>query len=53
MWGLKVCTLNLRGLFMGWIELALQYFIDVIGMLLALSHVWKVSVRLHSLWQRI
>lgn len=45
MWGVKVCTVNLRGLFIGWIELALQYFIDIIGMLLALSRVWKIPGR--------
>lgn len=45
MWGLKVCTVYLRGLFIGWIELALQYFIDRIGVLLALSHVLKIPGR--------
>lgn len=51
MWGLKVCSVSLRGLFMGWIELALKDFIDLIRMLLALIHVWKMCVRLDSLWQ--
>ena len=37
MWGLKVCSVSLRGLFMGWIELALKDFIDLIRMLLALN----------------
>lgn len=36
---------------MGWIELALKDFIDLIRMLLALIHVWKMCVRLDSLWQ--
>lgn len=30
-WGLEVCTVNFRGLFMGWIDFALQYFLDIIG----------------------
>lgn len=50
MWGLKVCTVNLRGLFMRWIELASQYFIGIIGVWLALSHVWEMPVRLESQW---
>lgn len=43
--------MSLRGLFIGWIELALKDFIDLIRMLLALIHVRKMCVRLDSLWQ--
>lgn len=53
MWGSKVCTVNLSDLFMDWIGLALQYFIDIIDMLLALSHVWKIPGRLDSQWRCI
>lgn len=46
--GLKVCSVSLRGLFMGWIELDLKDFIDLIRMLLALTQVSKMRVRLDS-----
>lgn len=38
---------------MGWIELALKDFVDLIRMLLAFIHVWKTPVRSDSLWQCI
>lgn len=53
MWGLKVCSVSLSGLFMGRTELALKDFTDVICMLLAFTHVWETCVRLDSLWQCI
>lgn len=47
-WGLEVCSGSLRGLFMGWTELALKDSVDSVRMLLALIHVWKMRVRLDS-----
>lgn len=45
--------MGLRGLFMGWIELALKDFVDLICMLLGFIRVWKMPVRSDSLWQCI